>query len=171
MKDIHQKKILELITDIRPTQFTLVPDTPDALTSNNGWDCKNKLSYLQNIIKNINNIGVRTSIFLNPITEQIPYASQTKTNRIELYTESYAKNYHNKLINKKNLQKYKETALLAKSYGLEVNAGHDLTSENLREFVQTIPNIAEVSIGHALITQMLIDGIEKTIKKYQQCLS
>ena len=165
------KKTLELITNVRPTQFTLVPDEPDTLTSNNGWDCQNKLSYLKNIIKNINKLGIRTSIFLNPETQQVPYAQKTGAHRIELYTESYAKSYDNQKENKKILQEYKETSLLAKNFGLEVNAGHDLTSKNLKKFIETIPNIAEVSIGHALITQMLVDGIEKTIKEYQQCLN
>ncbi|MDL2312775.1 pyridoxine 5'-phosphate synthase [Bacteroidales bacterium OttesenSCG-928-B11] len=155
---------LDLVMQVKPDQVTLVPDAPDALTSNNGWDTVTHLDYLAGIIKMLKKEGIRTSLFVNPEVKIIEGARMTGTDRIELYTENYAKLYpQNK---QQAIMPYMIAARVAETQGLGVNAGHDLSLENLRYFSQNIPELFEVSIGHALISDALYLGLEKTIQSY-----
>lgn len=158
------KHFIDMVLEIRPTQVTLVPDADDAITSNAGWDTKTHLNYLTEIISEFKNAGIRTSIFLDPKPELCEYAAKTGTDRIELYTEAYASNYSkNKEL---AIKPYLETAIRATEHGLGINAGHDLNLENLEYFSKTIPNLLEVSIGHALISDALYMGMENTVQAY-----
>ena len=157
-------KFVDLVLQVKPTQVTLVPDAEDAITSNAGWDTKTHLEYLTEIITEFKNAGIRTSIFLDPKPELCEYAAKTGTDRIELYTEAYASHYHQN--RELALKPYLETAIKATEYGLGINAGHDLSLENLRYFAENIPNLLEVSIGHALISDALYMGMENTIQAY-----
>lgn len=158
------KEFIELVLKIKPEQVTLVPDAPNVLTSNNGWDCKTHLNFLKEVIKSFKNENIRTSIFLNPEPEMVPYAKETGTDRIELYTEFYAKNYPlNKAL---AIDNYIKTANEANRLNLDLNAGHDLDLNNLKYFSQNIPNLKEVSIGHALICDALEYGMSNVIKMY-----
>lgn len=158
------KEFMELVKEIKPEQVTLVPDPPEVITSNAGWNCKDNLSFLQEVISELKENGMRTSIFLDPDPEQLPYAAETGTDRIELYTEAYASEYVND--REAAIKAYKETAEKALKLGLGVNAGHDLSLENLRFFIAQIPSILEVSIGHALISDSLYYGLNNTIQMY-----
>lgn len=158
------RHFIDMVLEIKPTQVTLVPDADDAITSNAGWDTKSNLSYLTEIISEFKNAGIRTSIFLDPKPELCEYAAQTGADRIELYTESYASDY---VKNREfAIKPYLDTAIRATEYGLGINAGHDLNLENLKYFAKTIPNLLEVSIGHALISDALYMGMENTIQAY-----
>ena len=158
------RHFIDMVLEVNPTQVTLVPDADNALTSNTGWDTKTHLEYLTEIITEFKNAGIRTSIFLDPKPELCEYAAKTGTDRIELYTEAYASHY---LQNRElALKPYLETAIKATEYGLGINAGHDLSLENLRYFAENIPNLLEVSIGHALISDALYMGMENTIQAY-----
>lgn len=164
----HQP-FIDLVLDVRPDQVTLVPDADNAITSNAGWDCKTHLEFLKSVIAECKNAGIRTSIFLDPDPEMVKYAAETGTDRIELYTEAYARNYVN---NKENaIKAYVATAKEAQKYGLGINAGHDLSLENLKYFAEHIPNLLEVSIGHALISEALYLGLENTIQAYLKRLA
>jgi len=158
------KKFLKLVLPIKPHQVTLVPDPPGVLTSNAGWDTKKHKSFLQEVIGILQNEGIRTSIFVDTNLKNIENAADTGTNRIELYTEPYAINY------KKNrdraINPFYIAAEKASESGLELNAGHDLNLDNLTFFVQKIPTLKEVSIGHALISDSLYFGLENTIQMY-----
>ena len=155
---------IDMVLEVKPQQVTLVPDADDAITSNAGWDCQKHTEYLTEIISTFKKAGIRTSIFLDPNPKMVKHAFETGTDRIELYTEAYAKNY---LLDKeKAIKPYIETALKANEYGLGINAGHDLSLENLQYFAQNIPNLLEVSIGHALISEALYLGLENTIQAY-----
>jgi len=155
---------IDLVLKVKPQQVTLVPDPPDALTSNNGWDCKKNNAFLAEIVAEFKKNDIRTSIFLNPLPEMLAYAAQTGTDRIELYTEAYACGYTK---NKdKAIMMYKETAKQALDFELGINAGHDLNLDNLAFFVKEIPGLLEVSIGHALICDALYFGLENTIQMY-----
>lgn len=157
-----------LIKSVKPTQVTLVPDAPDAITSNAGWDTKKHQSFLSDLIDEFKAMGVRTSIFTGTDPEIIEYAANTGTDRIELYTEPYATFYPK---NKEEaIAPFIEAARIAKKLGLGINAGHDLSLENLNFFYKNIPYIEEVSIGHALISDALYLGLEKTIAAYKNCL-
>ncbi|MGB0884503.1 MAG: pyridoxine 5'-phosphate synthase [Flavobacteriales bacterium] len=157
-------KFMDLILELKPDQVTFVPDSPDVLTSNAGWDCKTHHKFLKELIDRCHQNNIRTSLFLDPNPEQVPWAAKTGTKRIELYTEAYAQHYH---LNKENaLQNYKSTAEKASDFGLELNAGHDLDLDNLAYFAQNISNLKEVSIGHALISDALYFGIQNTIGMY-----
>ncbi len=157
-------KFIQLVLDVKPHQVTLVPDADDALTSNAGWDTKTHQKFLREIIEAFKKEGIRTSIFLDPDPDMVFSAAETGTERIELYTESYASFYfQNK---EKAIKPYYQTAMAALECGLKINAGHDLDLHNLRFLVQTLPNISEVSIGHALICDALYFGLEKTIRLY-----
>lgn len=159
---------MNMVCEVKPHQVTLVPDPPEVLTSNNGWECKENLFFLQEVIARLKENNIRTSIFLNPDTNQVEYAARTGTHRIELYTEAYAAGYlANREVAVKN---YTQTALLASQSGLGINAGHDLNLENLTYLVQQIPFIDEVSIGHALICDALYYGLQNTIQMYLHCL-
>jgi len=155
---------IDMVLEVKPQQVTLVPDADDAITSNAGWDCQKHKEYLAEIISTFKKAGIRTSIFLDPNPKMVKHAFETGTDRIELYTEAYAKNYLSD--KEKAIKPYIETALKANEYGLGINAGHDLSLENLQYFAQNIPNLLEVSIGHALISEALYLGLENTIQAY-----
>ena len=153
-----------LVLEVRPTQVTLVPDAPDALTSNAGWNTRENRGFLKDICGVFRSEGIRTSIFLNPDIEMVRYAAETGCDRIELYTESYAREYCD--IPEKAVESYAKAALEAVNCGLGLNAGHDLNLDNLRFFKDNIPGLQEVSIGHALICDALYMGLEKSISAY-----
>ena len=157
-------KFLKLIREIKPDQVTLVPDGPESITSSYGWNTKSNLNYLKEIIIQLHDIGVRTSIFVDPDTEMVKYASETGCDRIELYTEPYAANFvkGNMLL----IDKYVECSLLANKLKMGVNAGHDLDIKNIEFFSSKMPFLDEVSIGHALICESLYMGIENVINIY-----
>lgn len=161
-------KFIDLVLKVKPTQVTLVPDAPDAITSNAGWDVKAHFDFLSELIEQFTQVGIRTSIFVGTELDNIDYAAKTGTDRIELYTEPYASQY---LTNKEAaIDPFVQAAQHAKSLGLGVNAGHDLSLVNLAYFKQNIPLLDEVSIGHALICDALYLGLQETIKQYKQCL-
>lgn len=158
------KKFINLILDVKPHQVTLVPDPPDAITSNAGWDTKKNQQLLKDIIGTFKKNNIRTSIFVDPVEEFIEYAALIGTDRVELYTEEYAKNFH---INKQNaILKYINAAKFANKLGIGLNAGHDLNLDNLKYFSKNIPMLLEVSIGHALICDSIYLGLENTIQLY-----
>lgn len=162
------ESFMDMVLEIKPEQVTLVPDPPDVLTSNNGWDCRTHLDQLVSVISRFKSAGIRTSIFLNPDPEMVESAKATGTDRIELYTESYASAYHN---NRENaIAPYIETAKIANSFGLGINAGHDLDLHNLEYFAKNIPGLLEVSIGHALICDALEFGMSNTVRMYLEKL-
>lgn len=157
-------KFIDLVLEVKPDQVTLVPDAVDAITSNAGWDTKTHLDYLKDIIKTFKSHGVRTSIFVDPVVEMVTYAKETGTDRIELYTEDYAKKYtENK---ERAIKDYVLAAEEANKLDIGINAGHDLSLENIAYFSKTIPQLKEVSIGHALICEALYMGLEKVIQTY-----
>ena len=163
------RQFIDMVLEIQPEQVTLVPDADDAITSNAGWDCIKHQNFLTKVIAEFKNAGIRTSIFLDPNPEMVQYAALTGTDRIELYTEAYAKEYP---INKENaIKPYHETALQAIQFGLGINAGHDLSLENVKYFANHIPNLLEVSIGHALISEALYLGLENTVQAYRKRLA
>lgn len=158
------KSFMELVEKVKPHQVTLVPDPPGVLTSNAGWDVKNNLDFLKEVVQQLKTFGCRVSIFLEPNPDQIPFAVQSGTDRIELYTEHYAKAfYHNK---HEAIKPYILAAKSAEANGLGVNAGHDLNLDNLAFFHQSISSLDEVSIGHALISDALYFGLENTVQLY-----
>lgn len=157
-------RFLKLVLPVKPHQVTLVPDPPGVLTSSAGWDTKKNKSLLQDAIGILQNEGIRTSIFVDTKLQNIENAIDTGTNRIELYTEPYASKYHNN--RKEAIKPFCIAAEKANELGLELNAGHDLNLDNLTFFVQKIPSLKEVSIGHALISDALYFGLENTIQMY-----
>ena len=168
-QDVYDlKPLVHTEFNIEPTQVTLVPDADNAITSNAGWDTKTHLYFLTDIISEFKRAGIRTSIFLDPKPELCDYAAKTGADRIELYTEAYASGY--KANKEAAIKPYLETAIRASELGLGINAGHDLSLENLRYFAETIPNLLEVSIGHALISEALYMGMENTVQAYQKRL-
>lgn len=160
---------IKMVLEVKPEQVTLVPDAEDAITSNAGWDCKTHLDKLTVIVSTFKNAGIRTSIFLDPNPEMVEWAAKTGTDRIELYTEAFAKEYPNNP--EAAIKDYYETAVKATEFGLGINAGHDLSLENLKYFSDNIPNLLEVSIGHALISEALYLGLENTIQAYLKRLA
>ncbi|MDO6745351.1 pyridoxine 5'-phosphate synthase [Tenacibaculum soleae] len=157
-------KFTKMVLEIKPTQVTLVPDSVSQLTSNAGWDTIKNQSYLQEVIAEFKNAGIRTSIFIDTDLNLIEAAAKTGADRIELYTEAFATQYD--LGNKNAIKQYVDAAVLAHDLGLGVNAGHDLSLENIKFFKQNIPNLAEVSIGHALISEALYLGLENVVNMY-----
>ena len=157
-------KFIDMVLAIKPTQVTLVPDAVDALTSNAGWDTITHKDFLVDVIKQFQAEGIRTSIFVDPELKQIEGAKVTGTDRIELYTEAFAHEYS--LGNTKAIEPYAKCAELANTLGLGVNAGHDLSLDNIQFFQQNIPGLLEVSIGHALISESLYLGIENVVNMY-----
>lgn len=155
---------MKLVLEVKPTQVTLVPDAEDAITSNAGWDTIKHKDFLVDVIKEFQQNGIRTSIFVDPVLTQIEGAKETGTDRIELYTESFAHQYD--LGNKNAIKPFMESAELAHKLGLGVNAGHDLSLDNIKFFKDHIPNLLEVSIGHALIAESLYLGIENVVQMY-----
>ncbi|MFD2726182.1 pyridoxine 5'-phosphate synthase [Hyunsoonleella rubra] len=155
---------MDLVLEVKPTQVTLVPDAEDAITSNAGWDTIKHKDFLVDVISEFQKSGIRTSIFVDPVLKQIEGAKETGTDRIELYTESFAHQYG--LGNKDGVKPYAESAVLANELGLGINAGHDLSLDNIEFFKQNIPNLLEVSIGHALVAESLYLGVENVIQMY-----
>jgi pyridoxine 5-phosphate synthase len=162
-------KFIDLVLEVQPHQVTLVPDGPDALTSNAGWDTQTHQAYLREIIDRFQAAGIRTSIFVDPDVEMVAAARDTGTDRIELYTESYAVDFpQNPEV---AIAPFIAAAEKAQQCGLGLNAGHDLSLDNIAFFTQNIPGLLEVSIGHALISEALYLGFEKVIASYLQKLA
>jgi pyridoxine 5-phosphate synthase len=157
-------KFIDLVLKYKPDQVTLVPDDPGQLTSDHGWDTIKNRDFLIDVITRFKDAGIRTSIFVDPDVKMVENAVKTGTDRIELYTESYAANY--KYDRENAVKPFLEAAKAAKAEGLGLNAGHDLNLENLHYFIETIPWVDEVSIGHALISDALYYGLENTIQLY-----
>ena len=164
-----EEKFVALVLANKPAQVTLVPDALNQLTSDHGWDTIKEQAYLKEIIATFKKAGIRVSIFVDPMEAMVEAAATTGTDRIELYTESYAKQFEE---GKKEIaiEPYIKAAKLAKQLGLGINAGHDLDRHNLPYLVQQIPFIDEVSIGHALISDALYFGLENTIQLYKRAL-
>ena len=158
------KAFIDLVLEVKPTQVTLVPDAPDAITSNAGWDTIGEQEFLRGIIQEFKNEGIRTSIFVDPDIERVSGALDTGTDRIELYTESYATAYASSP--EAAIAPYVKAAQKARELSLGLNAGHDLSLENIAYFAQNIPNLLEVSIGHALICESLYLGFENLVPMY-----
>tara|TARA_B100000768_G_C11264611_1_gene370434 strand:- start:159 stop:872 length:714 start_codon:yes stop_codon:yes gene_type:complete len=158
------RKFMDLVLDVKPTQVTLVPDNIDQITSNSGWDTITHQSYLQEVISEFKNAGIRTSIFIDTDLKLIEAAAKTGADRIELYTEHFASEYNKG--NKEAIKPYAEAATLAHKLGVGINAGHDLSLENIEFFKQNIPHLAEVSIGHALISESLYLGLQNVVNMY-----
>ena len=158
-------KFIDLVLEVKPDQVTLVPDAEDAITSNAGWDTIKHLDFLKDVIETFKSEGIRTSIFVDPDNEMVKAAADTGTDRIELYTESYALAYS---INNKEagVAPFAEAAKSAHEVGLGINAGHDLSLENVKYFKENVPHLLEVSIGHALICESLYMGLENVVNMY-----
>jgi len=161
-------KFIDLVLEVVPAQVTLVPDAPDAITSNAGWDTKKNKAFLQEVISRFKEAGIRTSIFVDADEEMIYHARETGTDRVELYTESYASGYA--AGREKAIAPFVRAAEAAVEAGLGLNAGHDLNLENLKYFNENIPGLLEVSIGHALIADALYYGLQNTIQMYKRLL-
>lgn len=159
---------IDLVLKVKPHQVTLVPDAPDQITSNSGWDTKANLDFLSDLMDRFGEAGIRTSIFVGTDIEMIEYAARAGADRVELYTEPYASGY------KKNREEavapFVEAAMAVRRLGMGLNAGHDLSLENLEYFHRNIPWLDEVSIGHALVCDALYLGLKKTIEEYKNCL-
>jgi pyridoxine 5-phosphate synthase len=160
---------LALVEKVRPHQVTLVPDPPDVLTSNAGWNTHRYKEFLTDITSYLKSLGCRVSLFMDADSRMIENAALTGTHRIELYTEAYAANYNQDP--HLAVKPYLEAANAAASLGLQLNAGHDLSLQNLSFFARVIPGLLEVSIGHALISDALYLGLEEAVKQYRQCLA
>ena len=158
------ERYLRLVEEVRPSQATLVPDPPHAITSNAGWDTIKSAGFLGEVVQRIKSAGVRVSIFVDPVPKMVEGAARVQANRIELYTEPYARAF--KANNEAAVQPYKESAAVARELKLGINAGHDLDLHNLGFLRQNIPYLDEVSIGHALICDALYLGLENTIQLY-----
>ena len=161
-------EFIDLVLKVKPHQVTLVPDSPDQLTSNAGWDTRTHFDFLSEVLDAFNNAGIRTSVFVSTDLEMIEFAAKAGTDRVELYTEPYASAYGKD--KEAAVAPFVEAAKTARSLGLGLNAGHDLNLHNLNYFYQNIPWLDEVSIGHALICDALFMGLERTIQEYKNCL-
>ncbi len=163
-----EDKFVQLVLDVKPEQVTLVPDAPGQLTSNHGWDTIKERDYLRQIIGVFKKAGIRVSIFVDPVEQMVAGAADTGTDRVELYTEDYARNFHK---NKEQaIAAYIVAANVANQYKLGINAGHDLDRDNLAYFSGSIPTLLEVSIGHALVSDALYYGLENVIQLYKRAL-
>ena len=162
------KKFIDLVTEIKPEQVTLVPDSEDAITSSAGWDTINNFSFLNDIVEEFHSNSIRVSVFIDPDLEMLIGAKKINADRVELFTGPYAKEYNIDKI--KAIENYIRCSEVADEINLDLNAGHDLNQDNLEFFIQSIKNIKEVSIGHALITESLYTGLESTIKSYLDIL-
>ncbi|MBC8753122.1 pyridoxine 5'-phosphate synthase [Kordia sp. YSTF-M3] len=158
------QKFMDLVLEVKPTQVTLVPDSVDAITSNAGWNTIKHKDFLTEVITEFKNNGIRTSIFVDPVIAMIDGAKAVGTDRIELYTEEFAHQYS--IGNKKAIQPYIDCAVRANELGIGVNAGHDLSLENIEFFAKEIPGLLEVSIGHALIAESLYLGVDNVVNMY-----
>lgn len=163
-----EPKFVNLVIEIKPTQVTLVPDAIDAITSNAGWDTIKNKDFLTEMVNEFKKKGIRTSLFVDPKLEMIEGAAKIGADRIELYTESFAHQYG--LGNKSGVDSYIAAAKLANEFNLGINAGHDLNLDNIQYFKQNIPNLLEVSIGHALICEALYLGLDNVVNMYLQKL-
>ncbi len=161
-------EFIDLVLRIKPEQVTLVPDAVDAITSNAGWDTKTHGSFLKEVVEEFKRNGIRTSIFMDPVVSLIEGAAATGTDRIELYTESYAVEFEKG--NKRGVLPYVKAAKRAGELNLGINAGHDLNLENLNYFVNEVPGVLEVSIGHALIAEALYFGLQNVVSMYLEKL-
>jgi pyridoxine 5-phosphate synthase len=164
----QEQKFVDLVLDVKPTQVTLVPDALNQITSNHGWDTIRHKQYLSEIVAVFQKAGIRTSLFVDPLLPMIEGAAETGTDRVELYTESYAHAYHQD--REAAIAPYREAALRARQLGLGLNAGHDLDLQNLHYFARNIPGLDEVSIGHALICDALYLGYENAVQLYKRQL-
>jgi len=162
------RAFIKLVLDVKPDQVTLVPDPPEALTSNSGWNTLKNEAFLKEVILEFKSAGIRTSIFIDTNIENIANAIKTGTDRVELYTEPYATHYA--IDRQEAIAPFIKAAKIAEKLGLELNAGHDLNLQNLKYFAQNIHGLKEVSIGHALISDALYYGIENTIQMYLRCI-
>lgn len=162
------KEFRDLVLSVRPAQVTMVPDATDAITSNAGWDTKTHQEFLKDIVADFKEAGIRTSIFVDADPEMVEYAAKAGADRVELYTEPYASGYA--ADREKAIAPFIVAAKAAREQGLGLNAGHDLSLENLAYFHEMIPWVDEVSIGHALICDALYLGLETTIQRYLDCL-
>ena len=160
---------MALVEEVRPHQVTLVPDAPDALTSSAGWDVARHRDFLSDILGQLHTWGIRTSIFVGTDLKNLDAAAALGTDRVELYTEPYASGYS--ADHARAVAPFIQAAEHARTLGIELNAGHDLSLENLRFFSEAIPFLSEVSIGHALISDALYLGLEETIRRYRACLT
>ncbi len=161
-------EFIDMVLKVKPHQVTLVPDSPTQLTSNAGWDTKENLAFLSEVLERLNKAGIRTSVFVSTNVEMIEYAAKAGADRVELYTEPYASGYAKN--REEAVAPFVEAGKAARKLGLGLNAGHDLSLENLNYFYQNIPWLDEVSIGHALICDALYLGLEKIIQAYKNCL-
>lgn len=164
----REQKFIDLVLANSPAQVTLVPDEEGQLTSNHGWDTIKHREYLSEMVSLFQSEGIRVSIFVDPDEKMVEAAAETGTDRVELYTEAYATDFHSN--REKAIEPYVKAAMAAQKVGLGLNAGHDLDLHNLQFFKQNIPGLLEVSIGHALIADALYLGLEETIKRYLACL-
>lgn len=162
-------EFLDIVCQVRPAQCTLVPDPPNVLTSNAGWNLHGEVAWLHDVLKRLHDHGVRVSLFLEPDTDQVQRARDIGADRIELYTERYAKMFHTPE-RERVLDLYYNAALTAQNVGLGLNAGHDLDLDNLSFFARRIPGLLEVSIGHALISDALEMGLRQAVKAYLRAL-
>lgn len=158
------RKFIDIVLAANPAQVTLVPDPPGVLTSNAGWDVLAKRDFLKEVLQEFDKANIRTSIFMDCDAKQIEAAAEIGAKRIELYTEAYASHY--RIDCAKAIAPYKEAAELAQKLNLGLNAGHDLSLENIQYFAANLPNLLEVSIGHALISEALYMGLENTVQSY-----
>ena len=158
------QSFMDLVLEVKPTQVTLVPDPIDAITSNAGWDTIKYQSFLKEVITEFKNNNIRTSIFIDTDAKLIEAAAKTGTDRIELYTEHFASEFDKG--NKEAIKPYTKAAIFAHKLGLGINAGHDLSLDNIKFFKENIPNLAEVSIGHALISESLYLGLQNVVNMY-----
>ena len=162
------KRFIDLVNEVKPAQVTLVPDSVDAITSNSGWDTVTNYSFLKDIVDNFRSNSIRVSIFINPDTKMLEGAKKINADRIELFTGPYAKEFSNN--RHKAIEQYVKCSEVANNIGIEINAGHDLNQNNLKFFSDSINNLKEVSIGHALVTESLYNGLKPTIKSYLEIL-
>lgn len=165
----REEKFVRLVLEVQPAQVTLVPDDPGQITSNHGWDTRTHRSYLKDMCSLFKSEGIRVSIFVDPDPSMVEAAAETGADRVELYTEAYAREYA--ASPERALAPYFKAATIAQQVGLGLNAGHDLDLHNLRYFNQHIPGLLEVSIGHALVADALYLGLEETIKQYNEQLT
>ena len=159
---------MKLVLQVKPTQVTLVPDSPEVLTSSTGWDIEENMEFLMSIVDQLKEAGIRTSIFINAEEQNVRLAAKTGADRVELYTGPYAARYDED--REAAVAPYVAAAVVARKVGVGVNAGHDLNLNNLAYFKQQVPHLLEVSIGHSLISDALYLGIEQAIKRYKECL-
>lgn len=162
------REFMELVVRVKPEQVTLVPDAPDALTSSAGWDVSANLEFLSEVIDKLREAGIRSSIFIDADPAQVTAAAKAGADRVELYTKPYADRYPSDP--ESAVAPYVEAARQARKCGLGLNAGHDLSLENLKFFAERVPHLNEVSIGHALICDALYLGLEETIRRYREAL-